>query len=153
MLDDDEGAGLFGRHGSDGFHELLHAPAPQLFRLDAEQPVEQVARAAGDARLHGEAVQQVTDFRLENDDDGQDTHVQEGVQQDRHHTHVQGGGDGLRHQQQGEYQDDIQDRGVTPDASQQEKNQQGNHPDIQDVRPAELQETEYAQHVHHTGQS
>ena len=153
VLDDDEGAGLFRRHGPHGLHQFLHAPAPEPLLLDAEEAVEQVARAAGNARLHGHAVQQVADFRLEDDDDRQDTHVQQGAQQHRHHPHVQGRRDGLPHQEQGQHQHDVQHRGVAPDAPQQEIDQQRDHPDVQDVRPAELQESEYAQHLRHTGQS
>ena len=124
--------------------------APVFSLLDAEETVEQVARPSGYTRLHGEAVQKVSDFRLEDDDDREHTDVQEGVQEDGHHPHVQCRSDGLRRYEQGEDQDDVHHRGVAPDAPQQEENQEADHPDVQDVRPAELQEAEYTQHFHHT---
>ena len=144
VLQHDEGAGLFGRHGADGFSQLLHALASHLLFLDTQEAVENLPAPARNARLNGQAVQQMADFRLEQDDDGQNAHVQEGVQQHRHHAHIEGAHHGLENEDKHQDQNDVQDCTVSPDAPDEEKDDGGHHENVQQVCPAETQKSEYA---------
>ena len=150
MLQNDEGSGLFGRHGADGLYQFLHALGAHDFLFDAQQPVEQLAGAPREARLHRKSVEQMADFRLEQDDEGQHTHIQEGVQQHRHHAHVQGAYHSLEDQEDHQDGHNVQYGGVSPDAPDQEKDKRGHHQDVQDVGPAEAEETEYGEHNQHS---
>ena len=86
----------------------------------------------------------MADFRLEQDDDGQHAHVQKGVQQHRHHAHVQGAHHRLENEDEHQDQNNVQDRAVSPDAPDQEENDDGHHENVQQVCPAETQKAEYA---------
>ena len=152
VLNHNEGAGLLCRHGADGFSQLLGAVAAHGFLLDAQQAVEQLAAAAGQARLNGKAVEHMADFGLEQDDDRQHTHIQQGSQQHRHHSHIERRDHGFEDEQEHQHQDDVEDGGVSPDTSDEEVNEESDHQHVQDVCPAETQKVEYAQHFNHNTQ-
>ena len=86
----------------------------------------------------------MADFRLEQDDDGQDTHIQEGIHQDSHHAHVQGAHHGLDHQHDDQHQHNIEYGGVPFDATDEQKDDNGHHGDVQDIGPAKTEKTPYA---------
>ena len=149
LLDHNEGAGMLRRHGADGFREFHHRAGAHPFLLDAQQPVEQVPGAFGQARIDGQPVEHMPDFRLEQDDDGQYAHIQEGIEQHRHHAHVKRAHNGLQHQQDHQHQHDIEHGGVSPDAPDEEIDDGGHHQDVQHIGPPEAEESEYAQQLYH----
>ena len=91
----------------------------------------------------------MSDFRLEEDDEGQYAHVQEGVEEHRHHAHVEGAHNALEHQEGHQDQHDVEDGGVGPDAADEEKDDGGHHQDVQNVGPAKAEKTEYGDKVLH----
>ena len=92
------------------------------------------------------------DFGLEQNDDGKYTNVQECSQKGAHHPHVEGFYQRLQYEKHRQDKNYVKDAGVFPEASYEEKDDEGHHEDVQEVRPPETKKAEYAQHFYHSSQ-
>ena len=143
---DDQGAGLAFRHGPAGLRNLLDHFAVHPFFADSQKLTEEGLACPGQS-VGPQAVEEMTDFRLENHNERQHAHVDERAQQGAHQFHVEGCHDHPQ-EEQGHQGDENVHRRRAPDPPEGQVDDAGHHEDIQDICGRHVHKTEnFQQHT------
>ena len=132
--DHDECSDLLLAHYAAGFGDLYCRVHHYRGFTVLEESVEEAAPSGG---LGSEAVEDMPDLRLEYDDDGQNTYVEDGFQQGCHHLHVQRLHDDAHHQQEKDG-DEYLHSGGAPDPPEKDEQDSRYHQDIENIRQGHM---------------
>ena len=145
MCDHDKRSGLVLRHSAAGLCEVVHGLASDgVCSLSSQDPVHDGTSLCAVHVSVAEPDEEFPDFRLEDDDQGYDSHIQHHVHDGRHQPHVEC----LHHDPDDVERHDGHEyahRRRTFDPSEHEEDDQSQKDDVENVRKGQLKEAEKRQ--------
>ena len=139
--EDHQGAGLVVGHGAAGFGDFVHGGGVKLGGTAAQDAVEEFAAAGAEFHLAADPEEEMADFGLEDDDEGEHADVHEGAEQGAHKLHTERIDDDHQDVDDEDGQEYVQ-RGGVADPPEHDEDDQGDQQDVQYVNQGHSQEAE-----------